>query len=264
MPEKIRKFLQELRKEFLTYPLDKKFYLVGNVILWYFFVPIMIICFFGKKTFPEQAIYMISYFIGSIFCVGVYIESWKIVADLFRKTYIKWLVGGVSLLVYKFSVVQADKYINVLTGLEPSYLPSASSALSTFYLLYCWLIATAVILSLILLIAIIFVFVSSIKKNNLSAAFWFARFFGMSSTCIILFHCISFFENSDPKSFVATVSKEIILGTEYFSYSHCKNIRKDQIVADIGGGYVSAFDKNNDIFYVIKCEVNEYSKRRVR
>ncbi len=258
MLEKIRKFLQELRKEFLTYPLDKKFYFVGHVILWYIFVPIVIIWFFWKKTFPEQAIYVTFYFIGSIFCVGVCIESWKIVADLLRKTYIKWLVGGISLLVYKFSVVQADRYINILTGLEPSYLPSASSTLSTFYLLYYWLIVTAIILALITLIAIIFVLVVPIKKNNPSKAFWVARIFGMLSICIVLHHCISFFENPDPKSFVAKVSKEIILGTEYFSYSYCKNIRKDQVVADIGGGYISAFDKNNDIFHVTKCEVNEY------
>lgn len=246
--------LEKLREKFVGYERHDQIYVLGALlvyILFFLFVPLSV---FIPRDSIQPFLNFSGLLIASIFTLAATLEFWVPIKSLIEKTWFKWCIGVVSILVFKYSQVQSDNFINTLTGIDPSFLSFSSSVLTAIYLPYSWLIVVALILSLYMLIHWFFIpFERMSKKRQLDGWKYLARTLGVAVIFYLAGNLIDFFE--DPKSLVSTIAKYIVLGTEYFPKTHCQNVASHELSADIGNSYISIFDSNTNTFRTEACNL---------
>jgi len=247
--------LEKVETEFSGYALHDKFYKAGMVSFWiYMAIAILMLLIAGQ----EYSDIVVKTFVLIIVCtctIGAAIEYWTKIKELFEKTWFKWVLGVISILIYKYSESQSDDFINQFTGIDPSFLPTASSVLSAVYLPYAWLVSVSLFLSIYALFHWLFIpFEKSEHKRPIEGYKYLMRFTGLMVIFIAANNLTKFFE--DDESLISLLAKEIVIRTEYFPKSHCNNISKNEISADIGRGYSSIFNPESSSFRTEKCEID--------
>jgi hypothetical protein len=244
---------QKIKSEFSEYALHDQFYKAGAAVICAYLLIVIVTLF---TVGQEYINFLMKIFVFIIICtctMGVAVEHWPPLKLLFSKTWFKWILGAISILIYKYAEAQSHNFINQLTGLDPSFFPFSSFVLTAVYLPYCWLVAVSSFLSIYIFFHWLFIpFEKPQAVRSLKKWKYIARFLGLMVIFAVANNLIHFFE--DPSSLSSLIAKEIVLTTEYFPKSHCLNIEDHEISADIGRGYISIFDKNNEKFHTEKCE----------
>ena len=138
--------LERLKSEFDGFELHDKWYKAGAMaFLLYFVVSCFLLLFFGQYSVKEAANLFV-YVLYFIFTIAVVIEYWKKVISYYSKVWFKFLLAALSFIVYKYSELHADDFINEFTLNEPSYFPVASVLLTAMFLIYSWLLFVSIIL----------------------------------------------------------------------------------------------------------------------
>ena len=236
-----------------------KVYKAGSfVFLTYVVIGIFAILFFGQQSLNAIAEVFV-FILAIIFATAVSIEYATLLKDLYSKRWFKWLLGILAVLVYKYSEAYANDFINDYVGIDPGLLSSASSVLATLFLPYSWLLAVYSLLSIYILIYWFFFwlfvpFKSPSGKKQLGSWKYLARFFGLFFVFILIQRSTSMFENKD--SIPVFFFKHIVLSTEYFQKSSCKNVSQGELVADIDNGYISIYNAKVGSFRTELCELS--------
>ena len=240
--------------EFSGYALHDQFYKAGMASFWaYIAIAVITLLSFGE----EHVDIVVRVFVFIIMCtctIGAALEFWLPIKLLFKKTWFKWFLGVLSILVYRYSESQSDDFINQFTGIDPSLLSFASSVLSAIYLPYAWLVTISLFLSFYVIFHWFFIpFENPSSERTLDGFKYVMRFMGLMVIFIAANNLVRFFE--DPDSFASMVAKEIVINTEYFPKSHCKNVGANQLSADIGSGYISIYNRNSGSFHTDICDI---------
>ncbi|ACE83744.1 hypothetical protein [Cellvibrio japonicus] len=246
--------IEKAVSEFSGYALHDQFYKAGMASFWlYMAIATVTLISLGQ----EHVDIVVKVFVFIIMCtctIGAALEFWAPIKSLFDKTWFKWGLGAISILVYKYSESQSDDFINQFTGIDPSLLPFSSSVLSVVYLPYSWLVTVSFVLSFYVIFHWFFIpFEKPSSERTLDGFKYAMRFMGLMVIFIVANNSVRFFE--DPNSFASMLAKEIVLKTEYFPRSHCINVSDNQLSADIGRGYISVFDQNSGVFYTVQCDL---------
>lgn len=239
---------------FSGYSLHDKFYKAGLVsVFTYIGVCVVIMMVFGQE-YIQSIIPIFIVIILSTCTIGVAVEAWFPIKLLFNKTWVRWVLGVTSILVYKYAECQSDDFINRFTGIDPSLLPFSSSVLAALYLPYSWLVVTSFIFSLYVIFHWFFIpFESSKGERALDGSKYLMRVLGVMVIFLAVNNAVRFFEN--PESIASLVAGKVVLNTEYFPRSHCENVQPNEISADIGRGYISIFNKSTNVFHTEKCKL---------
>lgn len=246
--------LEKIEAEFSGYALHDKFYKAGMASFWTYMVMAILTLVIAGQEYFDILVKTFALIIVCTCTIGAAIEYWIKIKGLFEKTWFKWGLGVISILIYKYSESQSDDFINKFTGIDPAFLPTASSVLSAVYLPYSWLVSVSLFLSVYVLFHWLFIpFEKSDDNRPLEDYKYLMRFMGLMVIFIAANNLTRFFE--DDESLVSLLAKEIIIRSEYFPKSHCNNISSNEISADIGRGYSSVFDPANSSFRTEKCEL---------
>ena len=242
-------------KEFKEYSRADQIYGLGfGLLILYFIVASVAILFFSQhditgiaEFFSMPSIY--------IFTLAVLVEYWAPVKSLFNKKWFKWLIGGVAVLVYKYSEIHANLFINDFVENDPSYFSTASSILTVLYLPYSWLVVISLILSIFIFVHWVFI---PNSKNTKTPTYgngkYFARFLGLFWVFLTFSQVKAHFENGE--SFYSDLTKVVILQSEYFGKSHCRNVTKIEHSAYLDRGYISIYNPKTDKFRTELCDIN--------
>ena len=208
--------------------------------------------FFGHDSISKIANIFV-YAIATIFSIAVFIEHWFAIKPLIEKTWVKWLGAGVAYLVYRYSESKAADFVNEFTKLDPDKLPDAISLLAALFLPYSWAVLVLSLLT-VYIIVIWFIVPFHLKKDQQTIGEWkfIGRIVGVFAILVIFQQLVTAFDEKG--SIIDLVSKEIVLRTEYYSSTVCKNVSEKAIVADIGRGYISVFSLEDRKFNVVKCQ----------
>ncbi|WP_370084715.1 hypothetical protein [Neptunomonas phycophila] len=255
--------IEKAVSEFSGYALHDQFYKAGMASCWaYMAIAVITLLSFGQEY--VDIVFKVFVFIIMCTCtIGAALEFWSPIKLLFEKTWFKWVLGALSILVYKYSESQSDDFINQFTGIDPSLLSFASSVLSAIYLPYSWLVTISLFLSFYVIFHWFFIpFEKTTSERTLDGFKYAMRFMGLMVIFIAANNSVRFFE--DPDSFASMVAKEIVIKTEYFPKSHCKNVAANQLAADIGRGYISVFNRNSGSFHTDICDLGIISQSTTR
>jgi hypothetical protein len=251
-------------KDFKEYSRSDQIYGLGfGLLILYVIVSFIAIIFFGKhdisgiaEFFSMPSIY--------IFTVAVLVEYWKPIKSLFSKKWFKWLIGGIAVLVYKYSEIHANLFINDFVENDPSYFSTASSILTVLYLPYSWLVVISLILSIFVFVHWIFIPQSENDKSPTYGGWtYFARFLGLFWVFLTFTQVKAHFENGE--SFYSALTKSVILQSEYFEKSHCTNATSNELSAYLDRGYISIYNPRSGKFRTESCNMsakpeNEHNK----
>lgn len=246
--------LEKVEAEFSGYALHDKFYKAGMASFWIYLAIAILTLMIAGQEYSDVVVKTFALIIVCTCTIGAAVEYWIKIKELFEQTWFKWGLGGISILTYKYSESQSDDFINKFTGIDPSLLPTASSVLSAVYLPYSWLVSVSFLLSVYVLFHWFFIpFEKTEHKRSLEGYKYLMRSMGLMVIFIAANNLTKFFE--DDESLASLLAKEIIIRTEYFPKSHCKNISQNEISADIGRGYSSIFNPESRNFRTEKCEI---------
>jgi len=246
--------LEKIEREFSDYALHDKFYKSGMVSFWIYMAIAILTLVIAGQEYLDIVVKAFGLIIVCTCTIGTAIEYWRKIKELFEKTWFKWALGVISILIYKYSESQSDDFINKYTGIDPAFLPTASSVLSAVYLPYSWLVSVSLFLSIYVIFHWLFIpFEKTGGKRPLENYKYIMRFMGLVVIFFAANNLTKFFE--DDESLASLLAKEIIIRTEYFPKSHCINIASSEISADIGRGYSSIFSPENSSFRTGKCEI---------
>lgn len=256
MINRVNLFLSDfLKKTFDGYETHDKFYKLSAVLLMITFI----VSFFQMLIFSDYYFDEVMSFaypaIALTISLGVAFEFWNSVKELLSKVWVRWIGGVVSFFIFKFAQAQSDDFINGFTGVDPSFLSFSSSVLTAIYLPYSWLVLVSVLISIYFFVHWVFLpFENESNSRRLDGWKYFARIMGVATIFIATNNVLKFYQ--DPKSVTSMIAEHIVITTEYFPRTHCKNVKSGELSADIGGGYVSVFDQNEKIFRTEICETS--------
>ena len=232
--------------------LHDKIYKIGALAFLLYFLIGFIAAIFFKQNGINIIAGIFMYILSTIFTIAVAIEYGTLIKKIFSFKWFQWLMGIIAVLVYKYSESYSNHFINSFVGIDPVFLPTATSVLSAIYLPYSWILSVSTFLTIFILIYWFFIpFEKKENKKKLENWKYAARLIGLVVILVIFQKSIYFFK--DEKSIFGSFSKHIIISTEYFNKSHCKNISKLELSADIGRGYISIFNINTQEFRTEKC-----------
>lgn len=237
---------------------DKVYKAGSYIFLAYVAIGIPAMIFFGQQSLNTIAGVFV-FILEVIFATAVAIEYSTLLNDLYSKPWFKWLLGILAILVYRYSEAYANDFINDYVGVDPGLLASASSVLATLFLPYSWLLAVCSLLSIYILFYWFFVWIfvpfkSPSDKKQLGSWKYLARFFGLFFVFIVIQRSASLFENKE--SIPVLFAKHIVLSTEFFKKSGCKNVSQGELVADIDNGNVSIYNAQTSSFRTEVCELS--------
>lgn len=244
-----------IKANFQGYPLHEKFYLASVYILGgYVFASFIAVLIFRANLIDPFAKFS-AYLIAATCTVAVVIEYWATLKALYEKTWFKWALGIIGVLAFKYSEQHANGFINDFTGIDPGYLPAASSTLTTLFVLYSWLLAVSSFLAVFMLLHWAFVGFEKPKgERQLRDWKYIARFVGLFVIFIITSMATRTFEERG--SLTAALARQVVLSTEYFKKSHCTNISPSQRSANLSDGLVSVYQPESNTFDVVRCEAS--------
>ncbi len=248
------KFAVILSSEFGGLAVHDKVYKFGAITFFiYLGIGVISILMFGQEGLNVVAS-IFTYGMTMIFAVAVSIEYSLLLKNLYTKSWFKWLLGVIAVLVYKYSDSCANDFINDFVEIDPGLLPTASSILAMLFLPYSWLLAVSSFLSIYILICwMFFPFEPQSGQRQLGQWKFLARFFGLFFVFIVIAKSAALFENKE--SFFSLFSKHVVLSTEYFKKSNCLNVSPGERVADIGNSYISIYNANSGKFRTELCRL---------
>lgn len=242
-----------ISSKFNGLPLHDKIYKIGAYVFVVYAVIVLTVSFFFDSQYISTIANIFAYLIATIFTFAVFAEYWDVLKPLFEKIWLRWIVGGIAYLVFRYSEGKAEDFINSFTGIDPSALPNAVSLLVALFLPYSWIVFISVILG-VYLIVILLIAPVQIRKDEKTIGGWkfMGRLVGLLTIFILLSNLITLFDKEDSVS--TLIAKETTLRTEYFNRSSCGGVNKDSLVADIGRGFISVYTPKTSKFEVKKCE----------
>jgi hypothetical protein len=202
-----------------------------------------------------------------------------------NKWWFKYVAAAVSLLMssvmLKFGGLQADYYINKVTGIDSGYLSAAESMLKVLFFIPFFLLLTSVLMqfySWILFInfvrndnenpkvskSVIDTKVSGLKSDFINhwtpkRIIHFIRFLSkIAGSAVIVASCQSAIKSFSGEGAVFGLAKYLLIESEFFSVTHCKNkkIISGERVAVLDRGNVAIFnEKLTPQFRIEKCEI---------
>lgn len=107
---------EKLREHFDGYERHDQIYNLGGLLLFVLFIFFVLLSTFVSRELLTPFVIFSGLLIASLFTFAVLLEFRKPVRYLIEKVWFKWCVGAISILVFKFSQVQSDWFINNLTG----------------------------------------------------------------------------------------------------------------------------------------------------
>ncbi|MNF39083.1 hypothetical protein D3C85_856960 [compost metagenome] len=185
---------------------------------------------------------------GVVWLIAFCIEGYSLLSRVLGSKFFVVLLGLVSLVVVKVSYIWSGRYINKITGLDPSYLPDAHSTLALLFVPLSWIYLGSVLLMAFLMIGFLF---SPVFINGENAVKNSARFI---VTLVIVLVGFSFADYlSEEGSAFGYISKVAIAGSEYFPDESCSNFTDKEVVARLEGGEVSVFNPLDWTFRLDEC-----------
>lgn len=244
--------LTPLKTKFDSYSIHDKWYKIGAFSIVFYFFLLFIITIFFDKTYIQPLTDVFIFCISIIAGIAVALEYWKKIGYWYSKTWFKLIGGSISFLVYKYSELHADDFINNFTFNEPSYFPMGASILTTFFLLYSWLLMVSIILMSFSVYITAFnrIFRHSESEDNLKPI---VRFIGIIVIAMSALQTTKIFEDKD--SILYTMATHLVINTEYFKNTHCQNIKDNELSAYLDRGYISMFSTETGIFRTEMCEL---------
>ncbi len=240
--------------EFEDLALYDKFYKAGAFSFGAYFAIGFIAFIFFNQTGMQIVANVFVYIILSVFTIAVVIEYWLQLAKLYSKDWFKWMLGGIALLIYKYSELHAEDFINEFTLNEPSYFPTGASVLATIFLPYSWLVAVSSFLTLFIFVNWFFIPIERREsKKQLDGWKYLARFMGLAVILIWAQKSTRMFE--DKESYTYLFAKHIVISTEYFKNSHCLNVENNELSAYLDRGYISIFTPKTQSFRTEVCDL---------
>jgi hypothetical protein len=260
--KKIREFIKnKISEEFGDLETHDKIYKTGATAFFLYLAIGMVSLLFFKQAGKNIIAGFFSYIIGLIFTIAVAVEYWKQIQSLYKTLWFKWLMGGVAVLVYKYSELHADDFINEFTSNEPSYFQTGTSVLATLFLPYSWLLAISTFLTIFILFNWVFIPLEKKgEKKQLEGWKYLARALGLLVILVLAQKATNMFEKKD--SIPTLIAKEVLLRTEYFEYSQCQNVNKGELSAYLDRGYISIFNPKSQKFRTEMCNLGITSGSR--
>jgi hypothetical protein len=263
----IKKIKEEMLSRFISQfkglALHDKFYKAGALSFGLYMILGIIALIIFKQVGIQIVANAFVFIILSVFTIAVAIEYWYQLEKLYSKKWFKWVLGGIAVLIYKYSELHAEDFINEFTLNEPSYFPTGSSVLATIFLPYSWLVAVSSFLTLFIFINWFFIPIErTTKQRQLEGWKYIARFIGLSVILLWAQKSTELFE--DQESYAYLFAKHIVISTEYFEKTHCLNVQENELSAYLDRGHVSIFTPSNQSFRTEECDlgITSYSNGR--
>lgn len=199
-----------------------------------------------------HSVHIIYFFVlggAAIWACAFGMEAAALVPKVIGNNYFLALLGLISILVVKVSSIWIGRFINETTGVDPSELPDAASALLIVFVPISWLYMTIALLTVTLFGMLTFgplwslVFHS--KEQTLA---FFAR---LIVTVFIVSYAFIFLDYVREESVEG--GKIVILAAEYFSDGRCKNLDENEIAARLEGG-LSIYNTSTEKFRFEDCQ----------
>lgn len=227
-----------------------RFYIIGILILVIYFSLLFLVTVKVIDLTAFSNIHLFVLPIMIIFSLGVILEFKERFIDLLSKPIVNWIIGTIGILAYKLSEMYSALVINRFIKVDPSYFSLASSILTVLYLPLAWGVALSFIW---ISIALYMQLLGAKSKGSLGSIKTLVRVIGFIGLCVFTLLIISFFEyeKSDYTKFV----KEIILESEYYYFTPCKNVLEMERVAMMGENVISIYDPKTEKFRVEKCKL---------
>lgn len=236
------------------YPLHDKIYKVGSYIfIGYFLCMFVVMLFLQSFIDPQSIVGVFAYLIMGVFTIAVVIEYFSLLKRLYAQKWFKFILFALGAFAYKLAEIHTDHIINNFTGIDPSFLPAASSTLITISLLYIWLLFIAGVMG-VYIIFFGFIFTGKNKTKDKDLPIW--KGIGRSIGLLIVFVLLSstLTRLGAKESIMETLSHNIVLTTEYFRKSHCKHDDSSELYAELSRGWVSVYNFDTKKFSKKKCK----------
>ncbi|WP_020683664.1 hypothetical protein [Marinobacterium rhizophilum] len=191
---------------------------------------------------------------GALLSIATLIEYAYVVMKIYSSVLFRFVLAGLALFAYKLSEIFANDFVNEFVGVDPSYFPFATSVISFLFVPASWfLIVFFVIFILISIYWIIIFFEKRRDGETLKFINVLARFLGLFSLLMLISFSFEYVEEAE--NFYDQISGEILLETEYFSKTHCKNVNSGELSATLDRGYVSVYNKKEKTFITKECQI---------
>ncbi len=163
----------------------------------------------------------------------------------------RYFLGGLALLsvlIFKLSSLAIGRFVNDTTGVDPSELPDAISALLVIFVPLTWLYTAFALLAILAFgMMTLGALLSAMVHSEAQVRAFFARL-------IVTFFIITYgFIFAD---FLSTHSlrlgKWIVVAAEYFEDSRCTNLSPNELVAHLEDG-ISIFNVDTESFRLADC-----------
>lgn len=251
MSERIRDFT----RHFILLKLCSKFYALAGMLFCIYLVITIPFTLFGQTNVTESVAQIIGPVCIALLTCAFLIESARLIYTLWEHKWFKVLFAFLTFSSYSVAKIQADKFINELTSLDPATLPQAQILLTSFALVPSWMVVLLVIVVVYMMLSIIFFPVQTItNRDELLGLKRMGRIVGVLGVTALLTSALETYR--DDASMINALMKEVVLLTEYHPQTHCKNITGDYLVADIGRGYASIFSRKSMEFTTLQCRYN--------
>lgn len=243
-----------LLSKFYSLPIAEKTYIIGSMFFGLYVISAIPIIALGKKEWLDHSAKYFMFLVTASFTIATTIECLSSIKILLEKYWFKWFLGFLAVPVYLYSDIHGQQFINNFTLNEPSYFPSASTALAAFFLPYTWLLLVYVILFAVLLLSMFIVPLKNKLETAASGWSYFGRIIGFLVLITMLNKTTTFFEDKSQLSF--QIAKGIVLNSEYFQNTHCSNVKDNEYSAYLDRGYISIFTPTKESFRTEKCDVD--------
>lgn len=232
-----------------------KFYALAGMLFSIYLVITIPFTLFGQTSVIKSIAQIIVPVCIALLTCAFLIESTRLICTLWEHKWFKVLFAFLTFSSYSVAKIQADRFINEFTSLDPATLPQAQILLTSFVLVPSWMVVLLVIVVVYMLLSIVFFPVQTItNRDELLGLKRMGRIVGVLGVIALLTSILETYR--DDASMINTLMKEVVLLTEYHPQTHCKNITGGYLVAEIGRGYISIFSRKSMEFTTLKCRYN--------
>ncbi|WP_036310908.1 hypothetical protein [Methylophaga thiooxydans] len=152
MSEKIRDFIMY----FVQLRPCSKFYALAGTLLSIYLVITIPFTLFGQTNVTQSVAQIIGPVCIALLTCAFLIESARLICTLWEHKWFKVLFAFLTFSSYSVAKIQADKFINELTSLDPATLPQAQLLLTSLALVPSWMVVLLIIVVVYMVLSIIF------------------------------------------------------------------------------------------------------------
>jgi hypothetical protein len=250
-PNSLHKKLKQITKIkaiFKHLPLYRQAYLL--ILLSGFLYTFALITgadFKQKLNSNELELYnIVSSAIIPLLALGLLLEGIKKHKPFLTKIFISISLGIVSVFSYQYGEMKANLFINQYVGVDPSYLPLASSLLTALYTIEGNVIALLFFVGVFFIFYLFLMFTE--QKGINIVGLHIPRIIGIGTLIALAASIPDIFSTKNET--MDSLTKEAILLKEFYNKSHCLNVisEKDKI---------ATLDKSKIIIYRAEAEIGK-------